>query len=65
MKSSYFLVLHLMDMLLEWNECIAKPVSWELLHRAGDYVIAGSFRGAMGVLMVDSELSTPSFYGAC
>jgi len=65
MKSSYFLVLHLTDMLLEWNECIMKPVSWELLHRAGDYDIPGSLRGAMGVLRVESELSTPSFYGAC
>lgn len=50
-----------MDMLQEWNECIVKPVSQELLHGAGNYVINRSFRGAMRMLMVDSELSTPSF----
>lgn len=40
-----------------------KPVSRELLQRAGNYVIARSFSGAMGVLVVDLELSASSFYG--
>lgn len=40
MKSTYLLVLHLTDRLLDCSEHIAKPRTLELLLSAGNYVIA-------------------------